>query len=91
MPACVRVHTAGGHAAVGHRGPLARGPYHSNSSQIITTFEIQNEGLPYVQKYSNFVGDSLKLREQFSFLAQFQIPSGLPVTNFGTNSNLNLP
>jgi hypothetical protein len=35
--------------------------------------------------------DSLKYREQLSILAQQKIPSGLQVTNSGTNSNLNLP
>jgi hypothetical protein len=35
--------------------------------------------------------DSLKHKEQLSFLAQLQIPSGLQVTNSRTNSNLNLP
>jgi hypothetical protein len=35
--------------------------------------------------------DSLKHKEQLSFLAQLQIPSGFQVTISGTNSNLNFP
>jgi hypothetical protein len=35
--------------------------------------------------------DSLKHKEQLSFLTQLKIPSGLQVINSGTNSNLNLP
>jgi hypothetical protein len=35
--------------------------------------------------------DSMKDREQLSFLSQLQIPSGLQVKNSGTNSILNLP
>jgi hypothetical protein len=35
--------------------------------------------------------DSLKHKEQLYFLSQLQIPSGWQVTNFGANSNLNLP
>jgi hypothetical protein len=36
-------------------------------------------------------GDSLKHKEQLSLLAQLKILLGFQVTNFGTNSNLNLP
>jgi hypothetical protein len=35
--------------------------------------------------------DIWKHKEQLSFLAQLQIPSGFHVTYSGTNSNLNLP
>jgi hypothetical protein len=33
----------------------------------------------------------LKHKEQLSLLINLQIPSGFQVTNFGTNSNFNLP
>jgi hypothetical protein len=42
--------------AMDRHGPLARGPLNfSLNIEINTNFEIQNEGLAYVQKYSNFV------------------------------------
>jgi hypothetical protein len=36
-------------------------------------------------------GDRLKDKEQLSFLAQLQNPTGLQVTNSRTNSNLKIP
>jgi hypothetical protein len=45
-----------GHEAMGHHGPLAHRPLNfSLNFEINTNLEIQNEGLPNVQKYSNFV------------------------------------
>jgi hypothetical protein len=54
VTACVRV--LGEHVAMDRHGPLARGPLNfSLNIEINTNFEIQNEGLAHVQKYSNFV------------------------------------
>jgi hypothetical protein len=46
---------------------------------------------PMTKIHQLFHSDSWKYREQLSFLAQLQIPSGFQVTISGTNSNSNLP
>jgi hypothetical protein len=52
---CVHARPLAGHAAMGRRWPLARGPLNfSLNFDIDAKFEIQNEGLTDVQKYSNF-------------------------------------
>jgi hypothetical protein len=84
-----------GHIALAVVGRWQAGPVAfliSSRFFHLPNFEIQNSDLPDVQNLPNFLHwDSWKHKEQLSFLAQLQIPSGFQVTNFGTNSNLNFP
>jgi hypothetical protein len=58
---------------------------------ILQTLKSKSVTFP-MSKLSHFLlVDSLKHKEQLSFLAQLQIPSGFQVTISGRNSNLNLP
>jgi hypothetical protein len=85
MSVCVHAHWPG-HAAMGRRGPLARGPY------LIELFSKSARTLKFKMKVfvmSNNTKilqvDSLKHREQVYFLDQLQNPSGFQVTNSRTN------
>jgi hypothetical protein len=54
-------------------------------------FEIRNSDISIFKILHILQTDSLKHKEQLSFLTQLKIPSGLQVINSGTSSKLNLP
>jgi hypothetical protein len=60
---------------------------------IIThpNFEIRNSDFLIFKIIQILQRDSLKHKEQLSFLTQLKLPSGLQVIHSGTNSKLNFP
>jgi hypothetical protein len=57
---------------------------------IFQTLKLKTMIFPMCKIHQIVYRDSWKDKEQLSFLAQLQIPSGFQVTISGTNSNLNL-
>jgi hypothetical protein len=58
---------------------------------ITRTLKFESMTFPVPKIHQILQVDSLKHKEQLYMFVQLQIPSGLQVTNFWTNSNLNLP